>query len=124
MSEQARCGECVHPRWLYGIFGECDMKDQRYRQISKVSEVCSAFKPLPAPAAGPWQPGSTAPKDGSLILCKWDVGVGVARWVRFAAVEFRSGHWELATGEWVVYREPSLWAPINLPEEASNASSG
>jgi hypothetical protein len=69
----------------------------------------------PKPAAGPWQPGSTAPRDGRPILAISDGVVCVLRWAM-------SGYWEAELPEssgldWVITGgDPSLWAPINLPE--------
>jgi hypothetical protein len=100
-----------------------DDKDVARCSIENGNTLFEAVVDSPC-AAGPWQPGETAPKDGSLILGKWDVGVGAGRWVRCGAVFFKDGQWKLNIGDWVVCREPEYWAPINLPEEVSDVRSG
>jgi hypothetical protein len=72
-----------------------------------------------AAAAGPWQPGETAPKDGSKILGIWDGWLLIGAWVIHSSVSAPDGgYWEFTIPTEYDTRSdaPFRWAPIHLPE--------
>lgn len=69
-------------------------------------------------AAGEWQPGETAPKDGSTFLGLWDGELYLAHWYWITRRENRGGWSRLDKyGKRWIGDEPSHWVAIVLPTE-------
>ncbi len=86
------------------------------RLIGFVSSVVAALASSGAASpASPWQPISTAPKDGTHILAWRDSGIGMMRWRERRGDT--GGFWD----EWHVKRpsEPTHWMPLPDPPAAS-----
>jgi hypothetical protein len=112
MSEKIACEGCIYDMpdsvrcalpWTRLVSRECifECPDRSVRQT----------------AAGPWQPGATAPKDGRAVLAMFGGRPMVAAWRR--PREHTLGHWAVwgPDGDWeIMPSNPKLWAAINLPE--------
>ncbi len=77
-----------------------------------------------------WQPISTAPKDGTIVLCArfgnskkvWHMRV--CRWGHILArkdLGFTKEGWHVYTGQNAGWFQPTHWMPLPAPPLASNA---
>ena len=77
-----------------------DAESLKYRLESQFSDLIDSV------AAGPWQPISTAPKDGTPVLLQFKSG-------RQDVCSYRDGVWTMhSCPEFILDEEPSQWAQL------------
>jgi len=112
MSGVSVCEGCMHDMRKSAICGEPYARDRPREAMTECWH-----RAVRVPAAETWQSGSTAPKDGSKILCLWDSQLIVVYWNPTPDGPYVPGYWESSyEAKEAPFGEPDLWAAIRLPE--------